>query len=125
MLESTPEITIQVNAQYLPNRAPEKDKYAFAYQVNITNNSQQQVQLINRYWLITDGNGKNIEVAGEGVVGEQPHIEPGQQFSYTSAAIIDTPVGAMQGHYEMLDANGALFKAPISPFSLAIPSMVN
>jgi ApaG protein len=118
-------VDIKVQTQYLKNQMPDKDKYVFAYKISIHNNGQQAVQLINRYWLITDGNGKKTEVEGEGVIGEQPHIQIGDSFQYTSAAVLDTPVGTMQGYYEMQREDGELFQATIDLFSLAVPNVVN
>lgn len=119
------EIDIKVETQYLKNQLPDKNKYVFAYKISIHNNGQQPVQLINRYWLITDGNGEKTEVQGEGVIGEQPHIQNGDSFQYTSGAVLDTPVGTMQGYYEMQREDGELFQAPIDIFSLAVPNAVN
>lgn len=121
----TQEISIQVKTQYLHDRIPDKDQYPFAYKITITNLGEQQVQLLNRYWLITDGNGKKTEVQGAGVIGEQPFIQPDQSFVYTSGAILDTPVGTMQGYYEMQWADGEIFQAPIDIFSLAVPNVLN
>jgi ApaG protein len=118
-------VDIKVQTQYLKNQMPDKDKYVFAYKISIHNNGQQAVQLINRYWLITDGNGKKTEVQGEGVIGEQPHIQIGDSFQYTSGAVLDTPVGTMQGYYEMQREDGELFQAVINIFSLAVPNVVN
>jgi ApaG protein len=119
------EIDIKVETQYLKNQIPDKNKYVFAYKISIQNNGSQTVQLINRYWLITDGNGEKTEVQGEGVIGEQPHIQNGDSFQYTSGAVLDTPVGTMQGYYEMQREDGELFQAPINVFSLAVPNAVN
>ncbi|MDB4279305.1 Co2+/Mg2+ efflux protein ApaG [Paraglaciecola sp.] len=118
-------VEITVKTEYLKNQIPDKDKYAFAYKISIHNNGQHPVQLINRYWLITDGNGKKTEVQGPGVIGEQPHISPGESFNYTSGAVLDTPVGTMQGYYEMQQKDGDHFEAAISVFSLAVPNVVN
>ena len=118
-------VDITVQTQYLKNQIPDKDKYVFAYKVAISNNGPQSVQLINRYWLITDGNGKKTEVQGPGVIGEQPHIQTGDSFQYTSGAVLDTPVGTMQGHYEMQREDGERFQAPINIFSLAVPNILN
>jgi ApaG protein len=118
-------VNITVHTQYLKNQIADKDKYVFAYNVAINNNGQQSVQLINRYWLITDGNGKKTEVQGPGVIGEQPHIKAGGSFQYTSGAVLDTPVGTMQGYYEMLGEYGERFQAPINIFSLAVPNVLN
>lgn len=119
------EVDISVDTQYLKNQIPEKDKFAFAYKVSICNGGQQPIQLVSRYWLITDGNGKKTEVQGPGVVGEQPHIQPGECFQYTSGAVLDTPIGTMQGYYEMQKADGELFQAKINVFSLAVPNVLN
>jgi ApaG protein len=118
-------VDITVDTQYLKKQVLDKDKYAFAYKISIHNNGQHSVQLINRYWLITDGNGKKTEVQGPGVIGEQPHIPPGESFKYTSGAILDTPVGTMQGYYEMQQLDGDHFEAAINVFILAVPNVVN
>jgi ApaG protein len=118
-------VNITVETQYLKNQIPDKDKYAFAYKISIHNDGQHSVQLINRYWLITDGNGKKTEVQGPGVIGVQPHIRPGGYFQYTSGAVLDTPVGTMQGYYEMQQKDGERFEAVISIFSLAVPNVLN
>ena len=120
------QIKIDVNTQYLHGRLPEEEeKYAFAYKIAICNNGNEEVQLVNRYWLITDANGKKTEVRGAGVIGEQPMIAAGQSFQYTSGAILDTPVGTMQGYYEMRCPNGDMFEAPIEVFGLAVPNVIN
>jgi ApaG protein len=118
-------VNITVQTQYLKNQIPDVDKYAFAYKVAVHNNGQQLIQLINRYWLITDGNGKKTEVQGPGVIGEQPYIQPGDTFYYTSGAVLDTPVGTMQGYYEMQREDDQRFQAPINIFSLAVPNVLN
>jgi ApaG protein len=121
-----PEIDIKVKTQYLPDHVPEDhEKFAFAYKIAIRNNSDEQVQLINRYWLITDANGKKTEVKGPGVIGEQPIIPAGESYQYTSGAILNTPVGTMEGYYEMQCSDGNLFEAPIPVFGLAVPNVIN
>ena len=126
MNEQTPHIKIEVETQYLPDHVPEKpDSYAFAYRIVIRNLGDEKVKLLNRYWLITDANGKKTEVQGPGVVGEQPEIPAGKSYRYTSGAILETPMGTMEGHYEMERNDGSLFKAPIDVFSLAIPNLIN
>ena len=100
---------------------PEQNRYVFAYTVTITNIGSIPAKLLTRHWLITDANGKIQEVNGEGVVGEHPYLQPGDSFRYTSAAMIETPVGVMQGKYQMLSDNGESFKAPIPKFILSIP----
>ena len=90
----------------------------------IHNTGETPAKLLNRHWVITDSNGKVQEVRGEGVVGEQPHLDPGEQFRYTSGTVIETPFGSMEGEYEMLSDNGDHFLASIPPFSLAMPQVV-
>ncbi len=119
------QVDITVETQYLKNQIPDKSKYAFAYKISIYNNCQDTVQLINRYWLITDGNGKKTEVQGPGVIGEQPHIKSGDCFYYTSGAVLDTPVGTMQGHYEMKGEEGESFPAAIRVVRLAGANVIN
>lgn len=118
-------VKVSVKTRYLPDQASEEGKFAFAYHISINNAGSQSVQLLNRYWLITDGNGKKTEVHGPGVVGEQPVIAVGDSYQYTSGVILDTPLGSMQGHYEMRTLNGELFNAPIDVFSLFVPRLVN
>ncbi len=119
-------IQIDVDTQYLQDQSdPGQDRYVFAYTIDITNLSEQPVKLLKRHWRITDDNNRVEEVIGEGVVGQQPEIPPGQSFQYTSGAIISTEIGTMQGSYEMLDANGDTFKAPIPAFLLAPPHTVH
>ena len=126
MITTEPLILIHVATRHLPDHATEKPgQYAFAYQITISNKSQQAVQLLSRYWLITDANGKTTEVSGEGVVGKQPVIAPGDEYQYTSGAILDTPVGSMQGYYEMESADGTGFRANIDVFRLAVPNLIN
>lgn len=104
---------------------PDQNRYVFAYTITIRNDGSVPARLLARHWRITDGNGKVREVRGDGVVGEQPHLSPGQGFRYSSGAIIDTPVGSMQGSYRMLADNGDRFDAPIPPFTLAVPGQIN
>jgi ApaG protein len=100
---------------------PEQQRYVFAYTITITNVGNNAATLLSRHWLITDANGKIQEVNGEGVVGEQPYLPPGESFRYTSAAIIATPVGIMQGQYTLRNDHGEDFKATIPQFTLSIP----
>ena len=101
--------------------APEKDRYVFAYTITITNEGTVPAQLLNRHWLITDSNGKIQEVRGDGVIGEQPYLKPGEKFRYTSGAVLETPVGTMQGQYTMHPDEGDNFNATIPQFTLSIP----
>ncbi|QSA96717.1 Co2+/Mg2+ efflux protein ApaG [Methylococcus sp. EFPC2] len=115
-------IDIQTVTHYLDQQSqPDADRYVFAYTVIIRNEGKAPAKLLSRHWVITDANGQVQEVRGDGVIGEQPHLEPGESFSYTSAAMITTPVGVMRGEYLMVDDNGERFEAEIPPFTLAIP----
>lgn len=101
--------------------SPKQDRYVFAYTISISNEGDVPAKLLSRYWLITDANGKIQEVRGEGVVGEQPYLRPGETFTYTSGAMIETPVGTMQGIYAMRSDDGDDFEATIPRFTLSIP----
>jgi ApaG protein len=105
--------------------APEQGRYVFAYTITITNEGTVPAQLLQRHWLITDGNGKIQEVRGDGVIGEQPYLKPGETFRYTSGAILETPVGIMQGHYIMRSDEGDDFNALIPQFTLSIPRVLH
>ena len=120
------DIGIEVITDYVSEQSePSADRYVFAYTITITNNGNVPARLISRHWIITDANGKVQEVSGDGVVGEQPHLEPGQEFRYSSGAVLETPVGAMQGLYRMEAENGVNFDAPIAPFTLAVPGVLH
>ena len=97
----------------------------FAYTITIRNEGTVPARLLSRHWIITDANGKVQEVVGDGVVGEQPHLEPGEGFRYSSGAILETPVGSMQGRYRMVADDGEHFDAPIAPFTLAVPGLLH
>ena len=117
---------MQSRVQYVEARsAPESNRYLFAYTITITNTGKVSAQLLTRHWIITDGRGHVQEVRGDGVVGEQPNLAPGESFEYTSAAMLETPVGSMHGSYQMVAADGAQFDAPIEPFGLAVPNSLN
>ena len=119
-------IRVEVETAYLPEQSePDDARFVFAYTITIRNDGQQSAKLLTRHWLITDSNGKTQEVRGDGVVGEQPHLKPGQGFRYSSGAVLETPVGAMQGSYQMIADDGAHFEAPIAPFRLAMPGVLN
>lgn len=120
------DIDIKVATDYVDEQsAPEADRYVFAYTITIANNGDIAARLMSRHWVITDANGKVQEVSGDGVVGEQPHLNPGEQFRYSSGAVIETPVGSMQGIYRMKADNGDNFDAPIAPFTLAVPGVLH
>jgi ApaG protein len=119
-------IRVEVVTNYLADQSEPADlRYVFSYTITIRNEGAVAAKLMTRHWLITDANGKTQEVRGEGVVGEQPHLKPGQGFRYSSYAVLETPVGAMQGSYQMLADDGARFDAPIAPFRLAMPSLLH
>jgi ApaG protein len=119
-------IRVDVETSYLSDQSdPQEKRYVFSYTITIRNEGQQPAKLLSRHWLITDANGKIQEVRGDGVVGEQPHLKPGQGFRYSSGAVLETPVGAMQGSYQMLADDGERFDAAIAPFRLAIPGVLH
>ncbi len=120
------EIRIEVATNYVVDQS-ESDvgRYVFAYTITIENLSDVAARLLSRHWVITDANGKVQEVTGDGVVGEQPHLNPGESFRYSSGAVLETPVGAMQGSYRMEADNGTNFEAPIPPFTLAVPGVLH
>ncbi len=119
-------IRVEVETTYLDEQSePQAQRYAFAYTITIRNEGAAAARLLTRHWLITDANGKVQEVRGDGVVGEQPYLKPGQGFRYSSGAVIETPVGAMQGSYQMLADDGHAFDTPIAPFRLAIPGVLH
>jgi len=120
------DIRVQVATDYIDEQsAPDSDRYVFAYTITIANIGELPARLISRHWIITDANGKVQEVTGDGVVGEQPHLNPGEEFRYSSGAVLETPVGAMQGLYRMEADNGVNFDAPIAPFTLAVPGVLH
>jgi len=126
MKETLCDIRIQVATSYIDVESePASDRYVFAYTITISNNGDVAAQLISRHWIITDANGKVQEVNGDGVVGEQPYLNPGEEFRYSSGAVLETPVGAMQGLYRMQADGGISFDAPIAPFTLAVPGLLN
>ena len=115
-------IGIDVASHYLDEESsPEDSRYVFAYTIRIRNLGRLLAQLVARHWIITDGNGRTEEVHGDGVVGEQPRLEPGEQFTYTSGATLPTSVGTMEGRYDMVGDDGTRFDAPIPPFTLSMP----
>jgi ApaG protein len=124
-LESTMsqyEFSVSVETRYLPEQSdPDSRQYAFAYTLTIRNTGQVAAQLISRHWIITDSNNHVQEVKGLGVVGHQPLLPPGEQFEYTSWAVIATPVGTMRGEYFCVAEDGERFEAPIAEFALHMP----
>jgi ApaG protein len=119
-------IRIQIASFYVEERSePLESYFFFAYRVRISNAGPETAQLISRDWIITDSDGHTERVQGEGVVGKQPVLEPGQSFDYTSFCPLRTSMGSMQGSYTMRTAGGEQFEALIDPFTLAVPGVVN
>jgi len=115
-------IRIQVKTTYLPERSsPRDDQYLFAYHIRISNVGDETAQLVSREWIITSADGEVERVKGPGVVGEQPVLQSGASFEYTSYCPLKTSVGSMQGSYQMVTADGEKFDAQIAPFTLAAP----
>lgn len=126
MSELSYQITVESQVQYLKEASNLKRHYhVFAYTITISNIGTIAAQLLSRHWYITNADGDVQEVDGEGVVGEKPHIKPGEKFIYISYAVLDTPVGSMHGSYQMLADDGVAFAAIIPAFSLAIPTLVH
>jgi ApaG protein len=116
------EITVVTKSTYLADQSdPAKNQYVFAYTITLTNTGNVAAQLISRHWYITDGDHRVQEVKGQGVVGQQPALKPGESFEYSSGASIPTPVGTMRGTYQMVGEDGTTFDAPIAPFTLSVP----
>lgn len=119
-------IIVSVKSAYIPEHSNELEKrYVFSYTITIDNNSEQSVKLLTRYWLITDANEDTSTVAGEGVIGKQPIILPAKSFQYTSGCVLKTPVGTMQGHYQMLNDKNKTIQVEIPVFRLALPNILN
>ena len=124
--ELTDSIRVSVQTRYLADQSnPDERRYVFSYTVSIHNSGKTGAQLLTRQWLITDADGRLQEVQGDGVIGEQPHISPGETHTYTSGSIIETPVGTMEGRYGMVSADGQQFDATIPVFRLAVPGVLN
>jgi ApaG protein len=116
------DITISVDTRFLDDQSvPADNRYAFAYTITIVNHGSVGARLLSRHWVITDGNGKVREVHGDGVVGEQPWVRPGDDFEYTSGAVLETALGTMRGSYQMVADDGTHFDAHIPAFVLSTP----
>ena len=119
-------IEVTIRAGYVESQSnPEESTYFFAYEVTIENVGDTDAQLVSRHWIVTDGTGEERHVRGAGVVGEQPLLEPGEVFQYTSFCPLETPVGSMLGSYRFKRADGTFFDAIVAPFTLAMPNMLN
>lgn len=120
------ECTIKVEVTFIAEQSDiEHNRYAFAYHVTITNTGNVAAQLISRHWIITEANGEQQEIKGLGVVGAQPLLKPSEQFEYTSGTLINTPMGKMQGTYQMVAEDGVQFDAVIPTFLLAMPRVLH
>ncbi len=116
------DVKVSVKTTYIPEQSdPDADRYVFAYTITIHNEGSVAAKLLTRHWIINDANGNVQEVHGEGVVGEQPFLRPGESFQYTSGTVIETPVGSMHGSYQMLAEDGTPFDAQIPAFTLSLP----
>jgi len=123
---TAPKINVSVDTSYLESQSDsEDDRYVFAYTVTIQNHGTISAKLMTRHWIITDANGKTQEVKGQGVVGEQPHLKPGEGFQYTSGTMLETPVGTMHGSYQMVTDEGVEFEADIDLFTLSAPRILH
>ena len=121
---TTGDVTVRVSASYLPEQSePERGRWFWAYHIRIENGGARTVQLLTRHWIITDGRGARHSVEGEGVVGEQPLIEPGASYDYVSGCPLSTPTGTMQGSYRMIGEDGRLFGVAIPRFALSAPAV--
>ena len=119
-------IDVEVLTNYIPEQSsPAEDRFVFAYTITIRNSGSLAAKLLTRHWIISDANGKVQEVHGEGVVGEQPYLKPGESFEYTSGTMIETPVGSMQGTYQMVTDKGDMFNAIIPVFTLSQPNALH
>ncbi len=119
---TSPAFVIDVSTRYLDDQSePANGRFVFAYTIRIGNAGGVAAQLVSRRWVITDANGKVDRVEGEGVVGEQPWLQPGEGFEYTSGAMLETDLGTMEGSYSMVTEDGTAFDVPIPAFTLTVP----
>ena len=126
MKDNKNNITISVETIYLQQDSePENNKYFFLYTILIRNMGSVGAKLLSRHWIIEDSNGKKQDVKGDGVVGEQPHITPGEEFQYTSGAMIETSLGTMKGTYKMIDDHEKHFDAQVPEFILSVPRVIH
>lgn len=125
-MTNAPLISVKVNVSYLEGQSlPEKNHFLFAYTITITNDGEEAAKLLTRHWQITNGEGEVSQVNGPGVVGKQPKLAPGEHFTYTSSAAIETAVGTMHGHYSFQSESGLLFEVEIPTFRLARPGALH
>lgn len=118
--------TISVQTQFIPDQSSKTDsEFVFSYTITITNNTAKAFQVLSRYWLITDADGETTTVEGSGIVGEQPHIIPGTSYTYTSGCLLKTPLGTMQGYYQVVDDKQETSIIDIPVFQLALPNIIH
>ena len=126
MTDNPRKIQVEVKPAYVAGQSdPGNNHYVFSYTVTIRNEGDQPAKLLTRHWIITDGDGQVQEVKGEGVIGEQPYLKPGEGFQYTSGTFMSTPVGTMQGSYQMVSDDGEKFDAEIPSFTLSVPNVLH
>ena len=126
MTEKNHNIDVEVTPSYIKEQSdPQNNHFVFSYTVTISNTGLIAAKLLTRHWIITDGNGAVQEVKGDGVVGEQPHLNPGEGFEYTSGTFMKTPVGTMHGTYQMITDDGVKFDATIPSFTLSVPNFLH
>ena len=119
-------IRVSVTSAFRPDRSePGQGRWLFSYTVRVANEGDVPAQLVSRHWIITDATGEREEVVGDGVIGQQPRLSPGEQFEYTSFCVLKTPHGSMRGTYRMVREDGTSFDARIAPFALVVPGAVN
>ncbi|MDO7084354.1 Co2+/Mg2+ efflux protein ApaG [Pseudocolwellia sp. AS88] len=124
--ENTALETVSVQTQFIPEQSSSSDsQFVFSYTITITNNTDKAFQVMSRYWLITDADGETTIVEGSGIVGEQPHIIPGTSYTYTSGCLLKTPLGTMQGYYQVIDDNQETSIIDIPVFQLALPNIIH
>ena len=121
---TTRDITVRVSVSFLPEQSePDRGRWFWAYHIRIENDGAEPIQLLTRRWIITDGRGGQHHVEGEGVVGEQPVLQPGKSYDYVSGCPLQTPTGAMTGSYKMIGASGEMFDIAIPDFPLIAPAI--
>lgn len=126
MSDKTHNIKVKVQPSYIKEQSdPQNNHYVFSYTVTINNTGDVAAKLLTRHWIITDGDGVVQEVKGDGVIGEQPRLQPGEGFEYTSGTFMNTPVGAMHGTYQMITDDGVKFDAIIPSFTLSVPNSLH
>ena len=124
--QTTENVEVEAESFFLEDHSdPDENHFIFAYKIRIKNHGSQTVQLLSRHWIITDSNGKTEEVKGEGVVGEQPVLDPGEEFEYTSGSHLKTEMGTMHGSYQMVNDQGESLEVEIPCFTLSVPGILN